>query len=82
VFHQVTLGDIAVNCSGVTNCYGVIGNLDEGRNGRVFDTSYGGALSVSSTSFADAYSAGAAWNLANGLGSVDANNLVNSWPKK
>jgi subtilase family serine protease len=82
VFHQVTQGDIAVNCSGATNCYGVIGNLDEGRNGRVFDTSFGGALSVSSTSFADAYSAGAAWNLANGLGSVDANNLVNSWPKK
>jgi hypothetical protein len=81
VFHQVTQGDIAVNCSGATNCFGVIGNIDYGRNGRVFDTTFGGALSVSDTSFADAYGAGSAWNFANGLGSVDANNLVNAWPK-
>lgn len=82
VFHQVTQGDISVNCSGVANCFGIIGNIDYGRNGRVFDTTFGGALSVSSTSFADAYAAGAGWNFANGLGSVDANKLVNAWPKK
>ena len=82
VFHSVTRGDIDVNCSGAINCFGVVGNLDYGRNGRVFDTTFGGGLSASDSSFANAYAAGTAWNFANGLGSVDANNLVTNWPKK
>ena len=41
--------------------------------------SYNGALSTSATSLAPAYKAGAGWNFATGLGSVDAYNLVNNW---
>jgi subtilase family serine protease len=81
VFHRITEGDIDVNCSGPQNCFGFLGTLDYGRNGRLFGTTYGGALSVSTTSFKDAYAAGAAWNFAAGIGSVDANNLVMNWSK-
>jgi subtilase family serine protease len=79
VFHRVTEGDTDVNCGGIYNCYGLIGTLDYGRNGRVFGTTYGGALSVSNTSFEDAYAAGGSWNFATGIGSVDANELVTHW---
>jgi len=82
VFHSITRGDIEVNCAGATNCFGVIGNIDYGRNGRVYNTTFGGGLSVSSTSFVPAYATGAGWNFATGLGSIDANNLVNAWPTK
>ncbi len=82
VFHTINQGDIDVNCSGPVNCFGFVGTLDYGRNGRVFNTTFGGALSVSGSSFTPAYSAGAAWNFATGLGSVDANNLVPNWPAR
>lgn len=79
VFHTISQGDIDVNCSGPTNCFGVIGTIGYGRGGRVFGTTYGGAISTSTTSFAAAYSAGGAFSLANGLGSIDAYNLVTNW---
>ncbi len=79
VFHAVTQGDIDVNCSGPVNCYGFLGTVDYGRGGRVFGTTYGGALSVSNSSFTPAYAAAAGWNFATGLGSVDVNNLVTNW---
>jgi subtilase family serine protease len=79
VFHTVSQGDIDVNCSGPTNCYGFIGTVGYGRGGRIFGTTYGGALSTSNTSFVSAYSAGAPFSLANGLGSIDAYNLVTNW---
>jgi subtilase family serine protease len=81
VFHSITQGDIDVNCSGPENCYGVLGTVDYGRGGRIFPTTFGGALSVSDSSFTPAFAAGAAWNFATGIGSVDVNNLVMSWPK-
>jgi hypothetical protein len=82
-FHPITQGDIDVNCGGPYNCYGLLGTIDYGRGGRIFATTYGGALSVSDTSFTSAYPAGASsWNFATGIGSVDANNLVNNWPTK
>jgi subtilase family serine protease len=80
VFHPITQGDIDVNCSGPRNCYGFLGHVDYGRGGRIFDTTWAGALSVSDSSFASAYPAGTAWSLANGIGSVDVNNLVTNWP--
>jgi subtilase family serine protease len=80
-FHSVTQGDIDVNCTGAQNCYGFLGHLDYGRGGRIFATTYGGVLSVQDSSFMPAYSAGAIWSFANGIGSVDANNLVMNWPK-
>jgi subtilase family serine protease len=78
-FHVTTQGSIDVNCSGTTNCFGVLGTPVYGRGGRQFATTWGGALSVSSNSFTPAYAAGTAWNFATGLGSVDAANLVNNW---
>ncbi len=81
VFHTVKLGDIDVNCGGTQNCYGGVGTPDYGRDGRVFGTTYGGALSVSSTSFAPAYGAGSTWNFATGIGSIDVSNLVQNWSK-
>jgi subtilase family serine protease len=81
-FHSITQGDITVNCNGPRNCFGYVGNVDYGRAGRVFATTYGGALSTSSTSFAPAYGSGASWNFATGLGSVDVNNLVTNWGMK
>ena len=81
VFHSITEGDIDVNCGGTVNCYGFLGTVDYGRDGRVFGTTYGGALSVSDTSFKSAYAAGGSWNFATGIGSVDVNNLVPNWIK-
>jgi subtilase family serine protease len=78
-FHSVTQGDITVNCNGPRNCFGEIGTVDYGRQGRIFATTYGGALSTSTTTFAPAYGTGASWNFATGLGSVDVNNLVTNW---
>jgi subtilase family serine protease len=81
VFHSVTRGDIDVNCSGSTNCFGSSGTAGYGRGGRVSGNATSGALSVSSSSFTPAYSTGASWNFATGIGSVDAFNLVMNWGK-
>jgi subtilase family serine protease len=81
-FHPITKGDIDVNCNGPRNCYGLIGNLDYGRAGRIFATTYGGALSSTSATFTPAYAAGGNWNFATGLGSLDAYNLVMNWGAK
>ena len=80
-FHSVTQGDIDVNCAAPNDCYGFLGTVDIGRGGRVFDTTSGGALSVSGASFIPAFSAGASWSFAAGIGSVDAFNLVTNWSK-
>jgi hypothetical protein len=80
-FHTITRGDIDQSCAGPYNCYGFVGTVDYGRGGRVFDTTYGGALSVSDTTFTPAYGTGASWNFSTGIGSVDAYNLVTNWPK-
>ncbi|HVW11041.1 MAG TPA: S53 family peptidase [Bryobacteraceae bacterium] len=82
VFHTVTQGDIDVNCGGVVSCYGYLGTPTYGRAGRVYGTTYGGVLSLSTSSLQPAYTAGASWNFATGLGSVDVNALVGAWPKK
>ncbi|HVP00664.1 MAG TPA: protease pro-enzyme activation domain-containing protein [Bryobacteraceae bacterium] len=81
-FHSISRGDITVNCAGTQNCYGPAGFAGPGRGGRPSETSSGGALSVSSTTFTPAYAASdPTWNFATGIGSVDANNLVTNWPK-
>jgi subtilase family serine protease len=81
-FHSITQGDITVNCIGPRDCFGNAGNVDYGRAGRIFATTYGGALSTSTSSYAPAYGAGASWNFATGLGSVDVTNLVTNWGMK
>ncbi len=81
VFHTVTQGDIDVNCGGIYNCFGYLGTVSYGRGGRVFGTTWGGALSVSNSSFTPAYGTGPTWNFATGIGSVDVFNLVTNWSK-
>jgi uncharacterized protein (TIGR03437 family) len=69
VFYDVTAGNIDVPCvKGLLNCY--VGNPSD---------SYG-LLSTSSTSLVPAYAAGTGYDLATGLGSFNAANLVNNWP--
>ncbi len=78
IFHNVTRGDIDVNCGGTTDCYGSAGSSHfEGHNSGVVGTN--GALSVSSQSFSPAYGAAGGWSFASGNGSVNAYNLVNAW---
>jgi subtilase family serine protease len=74
IFHDVTLGDITVNCAGSANCYGYVAN----QRGRVFGTP-DGALSVVKTSFTPAFGAATGWDFATGIGTVDAYNLVMNW---
>jgi subtilase family serine protease len=75
IFHGVSQGDNDVNCSGTQNCFGA--SVSAGRRG---GSSGNGALSLSITTYQPAYGAGAGWNFATGIGSVDAANLVNNWP--
>jgi hypothetical protein len=69
-FNDVTQGDIDVNCFGSLNCFGTSGT---GNN------AVDGVLSVSSSSLTPAYSAGAGWDFATGIGSLNAYNFVNGW---
>jgi len=75
-FHDVTLGDMDVNCTGSTNCYDSTASIGA-RRGRTTYTQ--GVLSTSSSSYAPAYGTTPGWDFATGLGSVDATQLVNNW---
>jgi subtilase family serine protease len=74
IFHDVTLGDIAVNCAGAANCYGYFGTQPEHVLGAP-----DGALSISNTSFTAAFASATGWDFATGIGTVDAYNLVMNW---
>ena len=74
IFHNVTQGDIAVNCAGVDNCYGATNTY--GRRGPLFGD---GALSTANSAYSPAFGAAAGWNFATGIGSVNAYNLITSW---
>ena len=74
VFHDVTLGDIDVDCAGSFNCNGYTPVSRRHSLGVP-----NGALSVSDTAFTSAYSAAAGWDFATGIGTVDAYNLVMNW---
>ena len=88
VFHSITTGDIAVNCSGDLNgsCFGAgfVGrgrgyvDVPSGLSGTPFSGGTG-ALSATSGSYTPAFGAGSGWNFATGLGSVDAFNLIMNW---
>ena len=70
VFHNVTLGDMDVNCTpGSPNCYGAPG---------IYGT--GGVLSTSTSAYGPAYGASKGWNFATGIGSVNVYLLVTHWP--
>ena len=83
----MTEGDNDVNCGGTTACYGATPPAASSPRGRGShqgagpSQSYNGALSTSTTSLAPAFGTAAGWNFANGLGSVNAANLVDNWGK-
>lgn len=81
IFHNVTQGDIDVNCGGSQDCYGYVASgAAPGRRGGFGRADFNGALSVSSDSYSPAFGTLPGWNFATGLGSVNAANLVNNWP--
>jgi subtilase family serine protease len=65
VFHDVTQGNMDVNCTGATDCERPSGN--------------NGVLSIASNSYKPAYNAMTGYDLATGIGSVNAYNLVEKW---
>jgi subtilase family serine protease len=69
IFYDVTLGDIDVPCGISTNCYRPGGTI----------TSLG-VLSTSTTAYQPAYAAGAGWDFATGIGTVNVFNLIMNWP--
>jgi subtilase family serine protease len=66
VFYDVTLGNMDVDCVGSFDCYAPDGKSV-------------GVLSTSDTSYQPAYASGPGWDMATGLGTVNAYNLVNQW---
>ncbi|MFZ0761005.1 MAG: S53 family peptidase [Candidatus Sulfotelmatobacter sp.] len=64
-FYDVTVGDNDVDCTGPYNCF------DPGASAGV-----PGVLSLSDNSYQPAFTAGAGWDFATGIGSVNATNLV------
>ncbi|HUA63163.1 MAG TPA: protease pro-enzyme activation domain-containing protein [Verrucomicrobiae bacterium] len=87
VFHNVTKGDNAVNCSGSDSCFGAAAATSGGGGrhggfgggGGGGSSSFNGALSTSTSSYTPAFSAASGWNFATGLGSLNVANLVNQW---
>jgi subtilase family serine protease len=64
-FHDVTLGDDDVDCTGTFNCYAPGGGV--------------GVLSVSDNSYQKAYGTGLGWDFATGIGTLNASSLVLEW---
>ncbi|MFT3790167.1 MAG: S53 family peptidase [Rudaea sp.] len=69
IFHDVTQGDIVVNCYGF-DCYGYTGTASG---------FYWGVLSTSRSTDSPAYAAATGWDFATGIGTVNVANLVNGW---
>jgi subtilase family serine protease len=67
VFHDIVSGDVIQDCRGAIDCYRPSGTY--------------GVLSTSSSLYRPAYKATAGYDLATGLGSVNAFNLAKNWPK-
>jgi len=67
IFHDVVTGDIIQDCRGTVDCYRPSGAY--------------GVLSAVSSAYQPAYRATVGYDLATGLGSVNAYNLAIKWPK-
>jgi len=81
IFHNVTQGDIDVNCGGSQNCFGATATSGGSGGRRGFAApSVNGALSVSDQTYSPAFGTAAGWNFATGIGTINAFNLVNNWP--
>jgi subtilase family serine protease len=75
VFNDVTAGDIDVPCVPY-----VLNDVTIGSFNCYYDGAAVGVLSQSNSTFEPAYVAGPGYDLATGLGSVNAFNLVRAWP--
>ena len=64
-FHDVTLGDNNVDCTGPDSCYTPSGTY--------------GVLSVLSQDYEKAYNAHIGWDFATGIGTLDVRRLVDHW---
>lgn len=66
IFYDVTLGDMAVECTTTNNC---------------FDSADGyGVLSTSNSALQPAYGTTSGWDFATGIGTINVANLLNAWP--
>jgi subtilase family serine protease len=65
IFHDVTFGDIDVNCTGTNNCFDPSGP--------------NGVLSVSDRRDVPAYGTHVGWDFGSGIGSINVDRLVNAW---
>ena len=76
-FYDVTQGDIDVNCTGSQNCF--MGS-QAGTNGVLSNstTTYSPTYGTTTSAFSGGAAKG--WDFATGIGSLNACNLVNSWP--
>ncbi|HEX4507050.1 MAG TPA: S53 family peptidase [Alphaproteobacteria bacterium] len=66
IFHDIVRGDVDVYCDGTVSCLKPSGTY--------------GVLSLSDSAYLPAYKAQAGYDLATGIGSVNAYNLVANWP--
>jgi subtilase family serine protease len=66
IFRDIVSGDIVQDCTGTHDCYRPSGTY--------------GVLSISSTQYGPAYKARVGYDLATGIGSVNAYNLAKAWP--
>jgi subtilase family serine protease len=64
-FHDVTLGDNDVDCTGTFNCYAPGGGV--------------GVLSLSDSSYEKTYGTSLGWDFATGIGTVNVSYLVLNW---
>ena len=80
VFHSVSQGDTAINCSGDISCFG-IGFEARGRSAMPTQFVGNGAMSTTTGTYTPAYAANGGWSFAVGIGSVDAFNLISNWSK-
>jgi hypothetical protein len=64
-FYDVPQGDMDVNCTGASRCYRPSGTY--------------GVLSTSTAAYSKAYGTTTGYDLATGLGTLDAYNLVTKW---
>jgi subtilase family serine protease len=85
-FHDVTLGDMDVNCSaGSADCYDPGASTSGGGHGHHGfghggGSSGGGVLSTSTSSYEPAYGTAPGWDFATGIGSVNVYLLITNWP--
>lgn len=76
VFHDVTVGDMDVNCLPLTNPDGtVVGTFN-----CFLDGATNGVMSLVNNKYKPTYAAKPGYDFASGMGSVDVYNLVRSWP--